>query len=31
MKEERKKGNMEVALRTPEMGNPFQMMRRFTI
>lgn len=30
MKEDRKKGNMEVALRTPEMGNPFQMMRRFT-
>ena len=30
MKEDRKKGNMEVALKTPEMGNPFQMMRRFT-
>ena len=30
MKEETKKGRMEVALKTPEMGNPFQMMRRFT-
>lgn len=30
MKEETKKGKMEVALKTPEMGNPFQMMRRFT-
>ena len=30
MKEEKEKGNMEVALKTPEMGNPFQMMRRFT-
>jgi HSP20 family protein len=30
MKEDRQKGNMEVALRTPETGNPFQMMRRFT-
>lgn len=30
MKEDRKKENMEVALKTPEMGNPFQMMRRFT-
>jgi len=30
MKEDRQKGNMEVALKTPEMGNPFQMMRRFT-
>lgn len=30
MKEETKKVNMDVALRTPEMGNPFQMMRRFT-
>jgi HSP20 family protein len=30
MKEDREKGNMEVALKTPEMGNPFQMMRRFT-
>lgn len=30
MKDEKKKGKMEVALRTPETGNPFQMMRRFT-
>lgn len=30
MKDEKKKGKMEVALKTPEMGNPFQMMRRFT-
>ena len=30
MKEDINKGNMEVALKTPEMGNPFQMMRRFT-
>ena len=30
MKEDRKKGNMEVALKTPETGNPFQLMRRFT-
>ena len=25
-----KKENMELALNTPEMGNPFRMMRRFT-
>ena len=30
MKEDTNKGNGEVALKTPEMGNPFQMMRRFT-
>ncbi|HJP93872.1 MAG TPA: Hsp20/alpha crystallin family protein [Pyrinomonadaceae bacterium] len=30
MKEDTKKGNMEVAVKTPEMVNPFQMMRRFT-
>ena len=30
MKEEKKTGNMEVALKTPETVNPFQMMRRFT-
>jgi HSP20 family protein len=30
MKEDLKKGNMEVALTTPETMNPFQMMRRFT-
>lgn len=30
MKEDRMKGNMEVALKTPEMVNPFLMMRRFT-
>ena len=30
MKEEMKQGKMEAALKTPEMGNPFQMMRRFT-
>ena len=30
MKEDTKKGKMEVALKTPETGNPFQMMRRFT-
>lgn len=30
MKEEQKKGTMEVALKTPETVNPFQMMRRFT-
>jgi HSP20 family protein len=30
MKHEKKKGNMEVALKTPETANPFQMMRRFT-
>ena len=30
MKDEKKKGKMEVALKTPETGNPFQMMRRFT-
>ena len=30
MKEDRNTGKMEVALKTPEMGNPFQMMRRFT-
>jgi len=30
MKEDTKKGNMEVAVKAPEMGNPFQMMRRFT-
>jgi HSP20 family protein len=30
MKEDRKTGKMEVALKTPETGNPFQMMRRFT-
>ena len=30
MKEDNKKGRMDVALKTPEMGNPFQMMRRFT-
>ncbi len=30
MKEDTKKGNMEVAVKSPEMVNPFQMMRRFT-
>lgn len=30
MKEDLKKGSMEVALTTPETVNPFQMMRRFT-
>ena len=30
MKEDRQKGNMEMALKTPETVNPFQMMRRFT-
>lgn len=30
MKEDTKKGNMEVAIKTPETVNPFQMMRRFT-
>ena len=30
MKEDREKGNMEVAVKTPETVNPFQMMRRFT-
>ena len=30
MKEDVKKGTMEVALKTPETTNPFQMMRRFT-
>jgi len=30
MKEETKKGKMEVALKAPEMVNPFQMMRRFS-
>lgn len=30
MKEDRKTRNMEVALKTPEMGNPFRTMRRFT-
>jgi HSP20 family protein len=30
MKEDVKKGTMEVALKTPETMNPFQMMRRFT-
>ena len=30
MKEDVKKGTMEVALKSPEMTNPFQMMRRFT-
>ncbi|HEU4710067.1 MAG TPA: Hsp20/alpha crystallin family protein [Pyrinomonadaceae bacterium] len=30
MKEETKKGTMDVALKTPETVNPFQMMRRFT-
>ncbi len=30
MKEDIKKGNMEVALKTPETVNPFRMMRRFT-
>ena len=30
MKGEKNKGNMEVALNTPETVNPFQMMRRFT-
>ena len=30
MKEESKKGKMEVALKAPEMVNPFQMMRRFS-
>ena len=30
MKDDTKKGNMEVAVKTPEMVNPFQMMRRFT-
>ena len=30
MKEETTKGKMEVAVKTPETVNPFQMMRRFT-
>ncbi len=30
MKDEKTKGKMEVALKTPETANPFQMMRRFT-
>lgn len=30
MKEEATKGSMEVALKTPETVNPFQLMRRFT-
>jgi len=30
MKEDRKKGNMEVAVKTPQTVNPFQMMRHFT-
>jgi HSP20 family protein len=30
MKEDRKKGNMEVALMTSQTVNPFQMMRRFS-
>src|SRR5690348_18507561 len=30
MKDEKKKGKMEVALKTPETVNPFQMMRLFT-
>jgi HSP20 family protein len=30
MKEDINKGNMEVALKTPETVNPFRMMRRFT-
>jgi HSP20 family protein len=30
MKKHMKKGTMEVALKTPETVNPFQMMRRFT-
>lgn len=30
MKDDKQKGNMEVAVRTPETVNPFQMMRRFT-
>ncbi|HEX7774036.1 MAG TPA: Hsp20/alpha crystallin family protein [Pyrinomonadaceae bacterium] len=30
MKEDTQKGNMEVAVKTPETMNPFQMMRRFT-
>ena len=30
MKEDTKKGNTELAVKTPEMVNPFQMMRRFT-
>lgn len=30
MKKETTKGKMEVALKTPETVNPFQMMRRFT-
>src|SRR4029079_19550840 len=30
MKEDIKKANTEVALKTPETVNPFQMMRRFT-
>jgi HSP20 family protein len=30
MKEDRKTGKLEMALKTPETGNPFQMMRRFT-
>ncbi|HEX7333654.1 MAG TPA: Hsp20/alpha crystallin family protein [Pyrinomonadaceae bacterium] len=30
MKEDRKRENMEVAVKTPETVNPFQMMHRFT-
>jgi HSP20 family protein len=30
MKEETSKGEMELALKTPETANPFRMMRRFT-
>jgi HSP20 family protein len=30
MKEDKMTGKMEVAVKTPEMVNPFQMMRRFT-
>lgn len=30
MKEDTTKGKVEVALKTPEPANPFQMMRRFT-
>lgn len=30
MKEDKAKGKMEVAVKTPEMVNPFQMMRHFT-
>ena len=30
MKDEKKKGKMELALKTPETVNPFLMMRRFT-